>query len=208
MTGRRCGSVRAAVLRTVRHSPHLTYVQIAAVVGCHRSTVRKHLRGHRNSGLLLPRPAGRADVADAADVACRMLARLAADPAWEVRRAAARDLRTSAGTLTRLAGDPVERVRRSVAANPNSPPRMLARLAGDVGEHVRWQASNNPNSPPRMLARLAGDAYTDVRIAVAANQRTPPGVLARLTTRCDEYVRREAAHNANVADGSGAIVDG
>ena len=46
-TSTRSQRLRSQIMRIVRTSPHLNVTQIAATVGCHPSTVQKHLRGER-----------------------------------------------------------------------------------------------------------------------------------------------------------------
>ena len=192
MTSRRNGSARVRVLRAARHSPHLTAVQIAAVAGCHLSTVRKHL--NRAPGPVL---------ALTSDTRRRVLA--PDGPSTASALAGSCDSRTRSGLahrsgcpqplLCRLAADRDFGVRRRAAANRNCPPDMLARLAADADVRVRGDVANNANCPPWLLARLAGDPRFGVRRRVAGNANCPPWLLARLAGDVDGVVRTNATHN-------------
>ena len=47
-------------------------------------------------------------------------------------------------------------VRRAAAKNPKTSPEELAVLANDEDEDVRWNVADNPNTPPKVLVSLAG----------------------------------------------------
>ena len=164
-------SVRARVLRVARHSPYLTVAEIAAVVGCHRSTVGKHLNGCDGVVAVLP-PAGPASGLRAAGSA-------ACPPAV-------------LGLLSRVSD--IE-IREMVAGNPSSPPEVLRRVAAGRGQSARWAAAGNPSSPRVALVRLAGDGDWRVRKAVAGNPNCPLGVLRRLRRGSDDDVRDAAVRN-------------
>ena len=116
-------SVRDRVLRAARDSSHLNVVQIAALVGCHRSTASKHLnRCHGAALALLTRGSdsdARRDVAGRPNCPPRLLVRLADDPDMRVRGAAAGNGNCPAAALDRLGVDSDADVRGAAAANPN-----------------------------------------------------------------------------------------
>ena len=217
-------SVRDRVLRAARDSPQFNVVQIATLVGCHRSTASKHLNrchaaalaltiGERRRRLpdadpgsdrspatlaLLTRGSGRRrDVAGRPNCPPWLLVRLAADPDADVRRYVAGNGNCSASTLDRLAADPDALVRGHVAGNGNCPPRLLVRLADDPDRWVRRYVAGNGNCPPRLLVRLADDPEKYVRRHVAGNGNCSASTLDRLADDTDMLVRRAAICHPN-----------
>ena len=153
MNPRRC-SVRVRVWRAARHSPHLTVGQVAALVGCHPSTARKHLNN-----------------------------RATAPPAVTLRqRTVAQRLAVSRSLLVRLprGGDPD--ARKTAAADIATQPAALARLAADHDGNVRYVAAGNAATPPAALARLAAGHDENVRYVAAGNAATPPAALLHATS--------------------------
>ena len=173
-------SVRTRVLRAARHSPHLTAVQIAAVVGCHRSTVRKHLHRAPAAALAFTSAAQRRVLAAEGSAASLSLGQ-GSDSG--VRGAVARRLDCPPWLLHRLANDPDFVVRRWVAGNENCPQGLLARLGGGDDVWVRHNVAGNENCPRRLLTRLAGDDDRDVRMEVAVNENCPPETLNKTRRR-------------------------
>ena len=154
---RRTTRLRVRVLRTARHGPHLTAKQIAATVGCHPSTVTKHLRTHNR----VP-PTSRSERRDTAASSC-----------------------TTPATLMTLSRTDDTETRNQAASNPRCPPATLTRLANDPNRDVRWQASSNANCPPAALARFAADPDGHARRSAAGNPNCPPPTLARLAADTD-----------------------
>ena len=168
-------SVRVRVLRIARHSPHLTVAEIAAVVGCHRSTVGKHLNGCGGVVAMLPPAGRRSGLSRAGSVSCPTAV---------------------LGLLSRVSDI---QIRETVAGNPNSPPEVLRRVTAGSGNSVRWAAARNGSSPPAALVRLAADDDWRVRQAAAGNPNSPHGVLRRLRHGSDPDVRDAAVRNLNTA---------
>ena len=178
------------VLRVARHSPYLTAAQIAAVAGCHLSTVRKHLNGAPGPVLALASAARRRVLVPDGPRAASALA--CSSDSW-ARGGLAYRSGCPPPLLHRLAVDRDFVVRRRAAGNRNCPAGMLARLAGDV--RARGDVANNRNCPAGMLARLAGDPRFTVRRRVAGNSSCPAAMLARLAVDVDGAVRTNAAQN-------------
>ena len=194
--------MRQRVLRIARARPDQTSAQLAAAVGCHPSTVRKHLRTVR----LTRRPA-------AVCVEAASLEQLTASP----HRAAADRLRWDGDLggearqsrdpvlLARLAADRAWWVRQGVASNPATPAHALELLAGPAWDPV-WpgrekaemcaRVAANPGCPPRLAARLAAlccDLPT--RTAAVANPNCPARVIRLLAGSRQADLRGAAAGN-------------
>lgn len=75
--------------------------------------------------------------------------------------------------LTKLADEPDFRVRAAAALNPSTPAAALKKLAGDASMKVRWSLARNTAAPPEVLEKLALDKEEQVRRAVARNRNTP-----------------------------------
>ena len=88
--------------------------------------------------------------------------------------------------LAMLAQDPVYFVRRAVAYNFNTPVNVLRNLARDEHSWVHRALADNPNTPADVLRNLAQKANSDTRCAVARNPNTPVDVLANLAR--DEHL--------------------
>lgn len=158
-------------MRTARSTPTATAVQIAAAVGCHPSTVRKHLA---------PTPARAAAAAD------------------DIRRRGALD--ATASQLWRMLADGDRDVRWWAAANPRCPP-ATARLSNDSDPGVRSTAVSNPNCPPALLRRAARHLHADVRAAAAGNPSLPPTLRSRLIADRDPAVQAAAVGRHRRRDG-------
>ena len=189
--------------RSARAAPELNVAQIARQVGCHPSTVRKHLR-------TMPLPGSPAAVR----VEAASLAQLQAS----TRHAGTgRCLKADAGTrgdkarssrdpvlLARLADDPAVWVCVGAAGNPATPTQALARLAAAAwtphfergGDDLALRVAANPGCSPRLLARLAAASpKLEIRAAAAANPGCPPLRLGRLAGSRTLDLRRAVAAN-------------
>ena len=161
----------AEIVRVARAQPSWSSEMIAARVGCHASTVRKHMPG---------RVRGRRPTA-------------AHTP--EQRALAAFRPDTEPHLLADLARGPNPTLRDLTAENTSIPLPALLRLQRDRDDRVRWSALSNPTCPPRLLARLAHHRDRDVRLAVADNTATPASALERLVADSDASVRWSALTN-------------
>ena len=188
--------IRVRVLRTARHSPYLTATQIANIVGCHPSTVHKHLHTRPNTDAVFARASQRARQAETAPNGTT-LTPYARGSDHTARRAAARNAHCPPPQLARLAADPAWSARRAAAANAHCPPTALSRLAADPDPDVRRAATVNQNCSPETLTRAATDENWRVRAAAAGNPNSPPTALSRLAADPDPDVRHIASRNPN-----------
>ena len=170
-------------------------------MGCHRSTVIKHLR----SGPRLA-PTAPVVVFEAASSGDFLIAQRRF-PQWrDARRACAalpHRLRAADGAaphsdpatapgrglLRRLAADSSPQVRTTVAANPRTEAAVLVALASDPETVVATAAAGNPTVPAPILGRLAYHGDTVGPEPVARNSACPSSLLARLVSRQDASVR-------------------
>lgn len=119
------------------------------------------------------------------------LERVAAYGPWG-RRLAARHPDADAGLLARLAEDADWQVRRAVARHGTTGPDTLVGLAQDVAADVRWSLLKHPAPPPEVFVLLASDGRAPIRLAIATDQRTPRKVVECLRMDLDEDVRTAA----------------
>ena len=179
------------MLRAARSHPYATASEIAAVVRCHPSTVRKHLqaakpgRSRRHSHKQLR-------VHAAHGLAGDTLLRLARAGDAELRRSVARNPNAPPPALERLARDPIMGVRWWAGQHDAITPRALVVLAADPDPGHRRMVVEHPVCPQRLLARLAGDPNRGVRIEVAQHPATPPAVLEQLSRSNDPALSRSA----------------
>lgn len=122
-----------------------------------------------------------------------VLARLAASPDDDARRAVANNPRVPAPALHRLARDTYHWVRRAVAEHPNTAPDDLAWLAGDPDYWVRRAVAQSPRCPADAARQLRHDPESKIRHALRANpavpdhlarsasEKTPPGPENRVS---------------------------
>lgn len=108
---------------------------------------------------------------------------------------AAMDPESSRSLLARLAGDRRWLVRRGVAGNPNTSVDVLRILASDVFEGVRNSVAWNDVTPPEVLAVLAADPAWIVRVGVAWHPDTPTETLEPLRSDEDERVSEAATQH-------------
>jgi len=99
--------------------------------------------------------------------------------------------------LACLAGDNVWEIRRTVANHPNTPPQVLVRLSQDRETSICQEAASNPHIPGEMLRQLAVHPST-VRI-VASNPSTPPDVLDQIARQYDYTARSNVAGNTSTS---------
>ncbi len=110
---------------------------------------------------------------------------LAGDPDVRVREAVAHEA-APPDVLARLAGDPAAEVRLVVAGNAWTPPDVLASFVSHVDPAVRLAVAKNVRAPHEALTRLAADADPTVRLAVAGNVASPTSALTQLAGDDDE----------------------
>ena len=189
------------VLRVARGMPGLTVEQIAAVVACHPTTVRRHLR---TSGSLA---VAARDRAAAAPTRCAQTFRVAAHTRVHAV-ASARPLPALPALLDLLVTDVSHSVRRSAATHPRCMPRTLARASVSSDELVRVRVAEHPNCPPRALAQLAEDGHYLARVAAARHRSTPVVAISRLAASPDVVVREIAAANARCPPSTLALLAG
>ncbi len=125
----------------------------------------------------------------------RLLAELAGDESWRVRKEVASNPGCPIDLLVVLSGDEHAQVRGRVAARPSLPSTALGALAADSSPRVRAAVATHPATPPAALAALAEDAIAAVRLLVARHRATPTPALALLSEDRDGEVRLAIARN-------------
>lgn len=131
----------------------------------------KELLGH-----VLATVGGRTRVASYPDLPGGLLAMLARDEAFEVRRAVARNPGTPGDVLRGLAEEWA--CRFALGANPGAPPELLARLTREWDPAIRRAVARNPAAPTVALSGLARDADPRVRSAATRTLRGREGLNA------------------------------
>ena len=162
--------MRASVIRAVRVHPYGSTTRIAAAVGCHPSTVRKHVRA---AGLDVPAAGNPDRDGTHSGEQPRQSAMLARDPDPHIRRLVAANPQLPPAAATRLARDPDPVVRQGRARRTSSQ-RLIARFLHDPTREVRIQAASNPACPPQPQLRLLTDPDPAVRAAVVPHH---PGAI-------------------------------
>ena len=99
--------------------------------------------------------------------------------------------------LAALAKDMEYVVRKGVAGNVDCPTKVLAALATDMNRDVRSGVAGNVNSPTKVLAVPATDKNKDVREYVAQNVNCPVELLLALATDKNKDVRGDVARKVN-----------
>ena len=213
--GKRRRELSTTILRIARSQPEWSAETIAGRVGCHPSTVHKHLRERRvrsqhcAAALNVEQRATamlagfsrdaddrtRATVADNPSASPRMLGRLAGDCSLSVRCAAASNPQTPVKMLARLAHASDRGIRIGVAENTSASLSMLARLRRDRDDNVRWNALTNPSCPAAEVEQAAaGNGYME-QAAAARHPNCPTGAVERLAAHADLHLRTAAAVN-------------
>lgn len=139
-------------------------------------------------------------------VGADVLAVLATDASWRVRRAVAWNSQTTQETLDALAGDACGEVRAAVASNSNTRPSTLEVLAGDDSWWVRNCVVANRACPVGVLVALAGDEDFDVGGEAAENPSMPPAQLEALARHEAWWVRAGVALNTRSPEGLLAVL--
>ena len=193
---------RVAVLRVARARPGCSAETIAAVVGCHASTVRRHLSDIQFSPDTSPHVVEIAVTSAAtADPQQLMLADQSQAPRILRLLANATDTPVRAAVMSNPSCPEVLRLRgaidgsrwvRQCAVRRIAHPAALARAATDPDPYVRAEAASNSHSPERLLYRLATDPDPQTRRAVINHPKRPPDIIAALMTDPDPVVRRDA----------------
>lgn len=116
-------------------------------------------------GHVLATVGGRTRVASYPDLPGGLLAMLARDEAFEVRRAVARNPGTPHDVLRGLAEEWACRL--ALGANPATPPELLTGLAREWDPAIRRAVARNPSAPMAALFDLAGDSDARVRSAAS-----------------------------------------
>jgi len=133
----------------------------------------------------------------------RVLAALACDPSFAVRRPVAENPRTPPEVLGLMADEAErlddENMSLSLAKNPSTPADHLGEWADSEWYMLRRNVAGNPNTPPDALQRLSVGGDTGGRQRVAGNPSTPAEALSALATADDFNVRRTVAGNPNLA---------
>ena len=155
-------------MRTARAHPVWSAEAIAAAVGCHASTVRKHLVACHGDWHQI------AVTADASHDRARL----------------SREPQTSAHLLARLARDPDAGIREAVPEHDAAAPATLARLTRDPNSLASDTAASHPACPQAILHRLA--ANPEMAHAVSRNPHCPSRLLDRLASHPNGYVRATA----------------
>ena len=194
-------ALRATIVRTARCRPSLTAEQIAALVGCHTSTVRKHLAASRGKVRLSPG---------------RLTSRHAKSPRRQAEVLSKRSLGVSPTLMCSSAGSspPTPAAgRRCCAASQQTPTRESPRRQRDTRDARRRAsrrqpatatvsarptkaAAAHPRLPAVALGRLAASRSAVVRAAAASNPRCPVVLLRHLASDGISSVRGPVARNA------------
>ena len=124
-----------------------------------------------------------------------VLAKLADDPKWWIRKAVAANPSTPIDVLEKLA-EGVNSVKGGAATNPNLPTALLLKLSEDEDVGVRMGAASNPAAPADLLERLSQDE-SRVRECLAANPSTPVDILIKLSEE-RTYISKKVATNPNI----------
>ena len=161
-------SESAAVLSGAARNPNVTVPVQYELLQCRYSGVRHALAQN---------PSTRSE----------LLEYLASDPAWKVRRAAARHPGTEPYVLYDLVSVYNDKACRDnwhmrvhVAENPAAPADLLAQLARDGRRQVRAAVAAHANIPLDTSTRLAKDKVREVRVAIAENPNASLDALRRL----------------------------
>ena len=204
MTTASTRSVRDRVLETARRNPDMTAAHIAAHVGCHPSTVHRHLPNRSNSS-----GSGGVEAPSAPDIGLggvglngpgSPLAEFAdiQDAPRPVDADAAHDPSCPPDTLRALSREPYAwRVHARIAGHPNCPEEAMEMYQLDEDEDVRFALYANPNCPEEMREELEDCWSVDVRQRGAALPHCRPELLAELASDSDAKVRRAVAANPN-----------
>ena len=191
-------------MRAARCAPAATAAQIAVVLGCHPSTVRKHLSSRlalagrsvavaqsatRPALTELMRVRVAAGDGPASRTIERALARSTAD-----RTLAAQSPGAGVGWLTeRLAGDRDWGVRTAAAGSAAASTWLLRRCAAHPDSHLAYAAGSNTAAPPAVHAAAARSRNRWLRARAAALGAGRPAALARCCSDADPGVRAGAA---------------
>ena len=171
--------------RTARAHPAWSATAIAARVGCHPDTVRRHL--------------SRSGWEQALEVST------------ETRRQREQDwieASTDRPVLARAAAEPDTRMRRIVAHHASTPPQVLARLTADPDRVTREAAVKNSGCPPPILARCGRFLLAGLLPAVLRHAQCPTRLLRRHAKDPDWLLSAIAAANlAYQAGGEAAVHD-
>ena len=225
MPSRHRRDLARAVLRIARSAPQASVKQIAARVGCHPSTVRRHLNRRPGPGSLTDDSAGRglpvrvirqsscpppllrrfgeyadqgvasAAIGNPSYPASRLTCKALHGPLLS-RVHAVSNAACRPSILGWLAGNAPE-LASWIAGNDNTPPKALVRLSADNNAETRHQVAKNPNCPPRALDRLAGDHNWQVRRSVADHPQCQAATLEHFVNDREAPVRCALAGNTN-----------
>lgn len=121
---------------------------------------------------------------------------LLADPASEVRAAAARSAPSSA--MDEDDCEPAASVRRMKARRHDLPPALIERLAQDEDSWVRRWLARNPSVGVDSLAHLSRDPEHEVRRGVARNPVCPKDLLAALARDDHPWVRAGVSFRTDI----------
>ena len=211
-----------AVQRAARSNPAMSAVALAARLGCHPDTVRRHLRGtprtaHQRRGGRPLRPPAQFEPIEQQPDTIATARRYVADPDGEqwlldAMRSDPEGLRPGMSLVAEvLLTDPScppimvsaiteagsSLLRERAAEHPNCRRELLNRLSNDFTTEVRVAAAANPCNPTATINDYADDASPVKRAAAAAYRRCPPKVLTRLATDPHPAVRAAVASNRN-----------
>ena len=193
-------TVQARVRRVARSRPAASARQIAALVGCHPSTVRKYLADRHT--LQQDRPvvlASQPDEAPAIDGKQRPTDLFGATGAREplpsivLRESRLMALAAQANPnqefLDTYTDNPDPLIRAAAAGNPGCPPHLLAQLARDTSQWVQAAAVAHPRCPH---PARSGAATTGFYPAVCARGRAAAVELAFRLATCNDWAARRA----------------
>ena len=201
-------TTRDRVLGAARRNPDMTAAQIAGLVGCHPSTVHRHLPKHAGGGTrpqgLEPPPApdiaplGAHTHANHPGSPLAEFADIRQDTPRPVGAAAADDPSCPSETLRALSQEPYSwQAHAKIAGHPNCPDDAMEMYQYDEDEDVRFALYANPNSGDEMREELKESWSVDVRQRGAALPHCRPELLAKLASDPDAKVRRAVAANPN-----------
>ena len=197
-------TARDRVLEAARRNPDMTAAQIAGIVGCHPSTVHRHLPKHAGGGArtqgLEPPPAP--DIAplgahthdNGPGAPLAEFADIGQDTPRPVGAAAAADPSCPPETLRALSQEPYTwQVHAKIAGHPNCPDDAMEMYQYDEDADVRFALYANPNSDDATRAEIKESWSVDVRQRGAA---LPP-LPARTARRARLGPRREGAQSCS-----------
>ena len=202
-------SLRRIVVRAARAAPAATTSDIAAAVGCHPSTVRRHLADRLRFGDRAVAVAQSATQATLRRELQRVTAAGLAGPSLAIERALAKKpTRSLAGVrlegcgwlAERLATDQVWEIRERAVTSRHASSWLLRRAGCGAVKDLQGPATRNPRTPPAALDAAARSQIPGVRVVAALRGAGRLAALVRCAADSTAAVRQAAADSGRLPE--------